>query len=109
MIVFFSNDIDVKVTIDPLLNDFRNDSIIFFLFPSLSSYGKISIRSFYYIPDFFLFKYGLYKVGPLRAILELIEFFSLFLTIVILINHFNDLEKGKNVILMPVHTPDLIT
>ena len=40
------------------------------------------------------------------------ELFSLTLAIVILVNHLadlNNLEEGKNVLLAPVHIPDLIT
>ena len=96
--VSFFNDIDVKVVVDLLIYDFRIDSVVFFFSPSLSNCGRVSLRSIHYIPDFFFFKYGLSKVGPLRPIFEVIELLSLFLTIVILVSHLADLDnlgKGK--------------
>ena len=110
--VFFSNDVNIKVTVDFLLDNFRNDNVVFFLFPSLSSYGGVSSKSIHYIPDFFLFEYCLDKVSLLRLVLKVAEFLSFTLTNVIFVNHLanlDDLEKGKNVILVPVHIPDLIT
>lgn len=106
---FFSNDIDVKVAVDPLLDDFGSNSIVFLLFPSLSSCGRVSSRFIYYIPDLFYLKHGLNKVGLLRPIFKVAELFFLALAIVVLFTHLTDLKKGKNVILAPVHTSDLIT
>ena len=110
--IFFSNNVDVKVTVDPLLDDFKSDRIVFLLFPSLSSYGGVSSKSIHYIIDIFFLEHYLGKVGSLRSILKVVELLSLALAIVVLISHFanlNDLEEGKNVILASVHTPDLIT
>lgn len=93
--VFFSNNVDVKVTIDPLLDDFKSDSIVFFFFPSLSICDRVSLRSIYYIPDLFFLKYDLSKVSTLRPILEVAELFSFVLMLVILVSYFADFDNLK--------------
>ena len=110
--VSFSNDVDVKVTVDPLHNDFRSNSIVLLLFPSLSSCNGVSSRSIYYIPDLFILEYCLNKVGSLKLVLKTAELLSFVFAVVILVSYLadlDDLEEDKNVILVPVHTPDLIT
>lgn len=92
--IFFSNDVDSKINIDPLLHDYRSNSVVLF------------------IPDLFFFEYHLRKVGPLRPVLKAAELLSLALAVAVLVNHLtdlNDLEKDENIILALVYTPDLIT
>lgn len=109
--ILFSNNVYVKVAIDPLLNDFRSDSVVFFLFPSLSSCSRVSSRSIYYILNFFFLKYGLNKVSPLRLIIKAAENFSFAFAVIVFVSYFadlDDLKEGKNVILTLVHILDLI-
>lgn len=103
--VFFSNNVDIKFAVDLLLDDLKRDSIVFLFFPSLSGNSEVSSRSIHYISDLFFFKHDLSKVGLLRPIFKATELLSFALTIVGLISHFadlDDLEEGKNVILVPV-------
>ena len=51
---FFSNNIDVKVIINPLFKAFGGNSIFFLIFPGLSSGGELSLRTLYYISGFFI-------------------------------------------------------
>ena len=96
MWVSFSNNIDIEVRVDPLFDDFKSNSIAFLFFPSLGSYSRISIGPIYYIPNLFLLEYSLRKISLLRLMLEVMELFSLTLTIVVFICHFdNNLEKNK--------------
>lgn len=95
MCVFFFNNFDIRITIDPLLNNFRSDSIDLILFSSLSCCDRISLKSIDYIPDVILLKYSLSKITSLRLVFKAIEFFSLTLLDVIVVSHFNDLKKGK--------------
>ena len=109
--VFFSNDVDVNIAVDSLLDDFKNDSIMLLLFLSLSSYDGVSLRYIHYIPDLFFLKHDLCKLGLLKLILKAAEFLSFDLVGVILVSHFtdlNNLEENNNIILTLVHTPDLI-
>lgn len=106
--VFFFYNIDVKVTVNPLLNDFKRKSIVFLLFSSLSSYIRISTRSIYYFLNLFFFKNRLCKVDILEPVLEVAEFLSFPFTIVIFVNYYDDLEKYKNIILMLVNILNFI-
>ena len=109
---FFSNYVDVKVTVNPLVDDFRNDNIVLLLFPSLSSCDGVSSGFIYYIPDLFLLEYRLGKADPLRQVFKAVELLSLACVVVILVSHLadlNDLEESKNVILALLYISDLIT
>ena len=110
--VFFSNDVDIKVTVDPLLDDFRSDSVILLLFPSLSSCDGVSSKSIHYISDLFLLEHCLGKVGSLKPVLKAAELLFHILAVVVFVSHltdFNNLVKDKNIILVSMHTSDLIT
>ena len=107
--VSFSNDVNVKINVYPLLNNFRSNSIVLLFFPSINSCDGVSLRSIHYISDLFFLKHCLGKVGPLRPVLKAAELFSLALAVVIFVSHLDDLVEGKNIILVSVHTPDLIT
>ena len=87
-----SDNIDIEVGIDPLLNNFGSDSVVFFFFPSLGSCIKISIESIYYISDLLLLEHGLGKIGPLRPIFKITELLSLAIAVVVFVRH---LEGGK--------------
>lgn len=92
----FSNNIDIEVGVDLLLDDFGSNSIVFFLLLNLGSYSKISTRPIYYILDLFFLKHGLGKIGPLRPILEAKELLSFALAVNVFVCHFDDdLEKGE--------------
>ena len=109
--IFFSYDINIKITVDPLLDDFRSNNIVFLFFPSLSSCVEISLRFIHYIPNLFLLKNYLGKVDPLRPVLKAVELLSLAFAIIVRVSDFADLDdlvEGKNVIFARMHTPDLI-
>lgn len=79
-----------------MLDNFKTNNIIFFFFYNLNSYNKINIGLIYYIPNLFLFKYGLYKIDLLKLIFKVIKFLFLIFMVVIFIHHFdNNLEKNK--------------
>ncbi len=110
MWVSFSNDVDIEVGVDPLLDDFGSNSVILLLLPSLSSCSRISTRSIYYILDLFFLEHGLSKIGPLRPILKAAELLSLPLAVVVFVHHFDDdLEEDEKCNTGAAErTPDLI-
>ena len=91
--VFFSNNVEIEVTIDPLLDDFWSDSIVLIFFSSLSGCGEISSRSVAYIPDLFFLKYSLIKVSLLKSIFKAMELLSLAFAVVIIVSHLNNLKR----------------
>lgn len=100
MRVSFSNNVDVKVTINPLFDDLKSDNIIFLLFSSLDNCGGISLRSIDYIPELFFLKYSLNKVGPLRPVVKVMGFFFFTFTVVVFVCYFDNLKEDKNIILI---------
>lgn len=93
--VLFSDDVNVEIRIDPLLDDLGSDSVVLLLLLCLGSYSKICIGPIYYIPDLYFLGYGLDKISPLRPILEVTEHFFLALVIVVFIHYDDNLEKGE--------------
>ena len=111
MWVSFSDNVDVKVGIDPLLDNFGSNSVVLLLFSSLGSCSRISTRPIYYIPDLLLLEHGLGKIGPLRPIFKATELLSLALAVVVFVRHFDgNLEGGEKCSIGAAErTPDLIT
>ena len=107
MWVLFSDNVDIEVGINLLLENFGSDIIVLLLFPSLGSCNKISTRPIYYIPDLLFLKYGLDKIGLLRPIFEVTEFFSLALVVIVFICHLKGSEKCSTS--SAEHISDLIT
>ena len=106
---FFSNNIDKKVTINPLVDCFRSNSIVFLLFPSLNNYSRIITKPIYNILNLFILEHGLHKLNPLRPILEAVKLLSFTLIVVIFVCHFAELKEDKNVILLQQkRKPDFI-
>lgn len=66
--VFFSNNINIKVDANSLLNDFRGNGIILLFFSCLRNNSELSARFIYQILDIFFFKHGLYEIGLFKAI-----------------------------------------
>ena len=109
--VSFSKDVDVMVTVDPLLDDFRSNSVVFFLFPSISSCNEVSSRSIDYILDLFFLEHRLCKIDPFRPVLKAVELISLALAVLVVFSYLTDLDdlvEGKNIILAPVYISHLI-
>ena len=84
---FFSNNIDVKVIINPLFKAHGSNSIFFLIFSGLRSGGELSLRPLYYISGFFYFDYGLYKISSLGPIFKALKFFSLTFVVVVFVYH----------------------
>ena len=103
----FSDNIDVEIGINPLLDNFENDSVVLLFFPSLDSCSRISTGPIYYILDLFLLEYSLGKIGPLRPILEVLKLLSFTLTNVVFVCHLEKCEKCS--IGAAEHISDLIT
>lgn len=90
MWVMFSDNTNIKVGNNILLDNFGSHNIVFLLFPSLSNYSRINIRPIDYISDLFFFKYDLGKIGPLKPIFKATELFFLTLVIVIFIYYLKE-------------------
>ena len=88
----FSNDVDVKVAIDPLLDDFRSNSVVYLFSLSLSSCDEVSLKFIHYISDLFFFKHSLSRINLLGPILKTLELHCLALIVVILVSHFTNLH-----------------
>ena len=96
MWVSFSNNIDLKIGVDPMLDNFGSDSVVFLFFPRLDSFSKISMGPMYYIVDLLFLEYSLGKIGPLRPIFKVTELLSLALAVILSVYYFDsDLDEGK--------------
>ena len=91
--VFFSNDVDFKVPINPLFYDFGSNNIDFLLFSGLNNSNRLCTEYIHYIPDLFLFKYNLCEIGLLRPILETTELLSFSFMIIVFISHYDNVEE----------------
>ncbi len=91
--IHFSNNIDIEVTVDPLLDKFEGNGVALYFLLGLDSNNRLHIRSVYHIPDFFLFEYSLRKVSPLGPVLKAAKLFSFILTIIV----FGSYCDGNNI------------
>lgn len=80
--VFFSNDIDVKICIDSLLDDFEGNYILFLFFSSLDGGGRLGLQAIYDVITLFFFKHGLNKISSLEPVFEIPKLFSFFTIVV---------------------------
>ncbi len=85
--ILFSNNIDIKVVINSLLDDFGDNDIVFFLFFGLGNGRELCMTSVYHILEFFFFEHSLHKVCLLKPVSKAVELFSFAFAVVILSSH----------------------
>lgn len=51
--IFFSNDVNVKIRVDALLDEFSGNCIVFLFFPSLGYGNKLGLQAIYDVPNLF--------------------------------------------------------
>lgn len=87
---FFSNNINIKVIIDPLFDNFGGNGIIFLFFSNLKNSNRLSSKVIYYILYFIFFEHSLRKVDILRPILKVFELFLSTLLFIIIICYWSN-------------------
>lgn len=92
--VFFSNNINIKIRVDLLLDNFKSNYIIFLYFSGLCGSSGIILQVIYDVPDFFFFKHSLHKVRLLGSIFKAIKLLSFTFAIIIFAGHYAKKEKG---------------
>lgn len=91
--IFFSNNVDIEVAVNLMLDDFRSDDIILFFPSNLGGGDKLHTRLVYHILDLFFFDYSLRKVSPLGSVLKAAKF--LFFALILLV--FGGYYDGGNI------------
>lgn len=96
MWVLFFNNINIKVGMDLLFDNFGRNCIVFFLFLCQYSCNRISTKPIYYISNFFSLEYGLGKIGPLKPIFKVTKLLFFTFVVIIFVYHFdNNLKERK--------------
>lgn len=107
--VLFSNDIDIKIHIDLLFNDFKSYYVVFFFFSGLGSGSRLVLQAIYDVSDLFILKHDLYEISLLGPILKAFELLSFTFAILILGSYFMRKVKKNISLLLSMYIPGLIT
>lgn len=91
--IFFSNDVNVKIRTDSLLDDFRSNCVVFLLLPDLDGGSKLGSRVIYNVPELFFLKHGLDEISPLGSIFKALKL--LFFFAVITLDSHLEQERGR--------------
>lgn len=84
--IFFFNNIDVKIVINPLLNDFRSGNIIFSFFLVLA----MMIESVQYLSTIFqtsIFEHYLCKISLLGPVFIFVKLLFITFLVIIFVHH----------------------
>lgn len=92
--IHFSNNVDIEVAANLLLDDFGGYGIVFLYLLGLGGSSRLCTRSVYHVPDLFLFKYSLRKMSPIEPVLKTAKLFSFVFAFVVLGGHCDGSNVG---------------
>ena len=92
--ILFSDDIDVEICADPLLDNFKSNCVIFLFLLGLGGGSWLISQAIYNVSDFFLLKHGLREVGALGPIFEAPELFSFAFVVILFASNCVGKEAG---------------
>lgn len=85
--VLFSNDVNMEIRADSLFDNFKDNFVVFFIFPGLNNGGRLGLQAIYNIPNLLFFKHSLSEISSLGPVFEaskLLSFLRSLLLVVIL-------------------------
>lgn len=91
--ILFFNNFDIKICINLLFDDFRNNCIVFFFFLDLDNSGELSLQAIYNVLNLFFFKYSLSEINLLRPIFKFSKFLFFIFMVITLDSYFEEKKK----------------
>lgn len=102
--VYFFDNINIKVSINSLLDNFEINYIIFLFFFNLKDNNRFDLPTIYYILDIFSFKHDLHKISLLKTIFKNLKLFFLIFVIAILVDYKKKRLKRKIIAIASAYT-----